>query len=283
MTMPDLHNFQVKRSNYKVHYVYLQHSLCSLHMIYRHSAFNHYDTICAAGPHHVKEIREIEAKYKLPRKNIVKLGYSKLDDLTNTAKKYPKSICGHTKNKKYKKILVAPSWGKEGIIESGLGEYIIKQLLNLGHEVVLRPHSQTIRFANEKLNKIKNQYKNNSSFTYEDSNVEQESLYKSDIMISDWSGVAIEYAFALNKPIIFCDVPRKVTNPYYLNIEIEPIEVLIRKQIGIIWNRKSSIEKAIKCCRKISKNNLHLLIDQYCFNLGSSDNIFVNNIKNFLN
>ena len=46
MTMPDLNNFQVKRSHHSVHYVYLQHSLASLHMIYRNGAFNHYDTIC---------------------------------------------------------------------------------------------------------------------------------------------------------------------------------------------------------------------------------------------
>ena len=35
------------------------------------------------------------------------------------------------------------------------------------------------------------------------------SLYQSDLMISDWSGVAFEYAFAFNKPVIFCDVPKK--------------------------------------------------------------------------
>jgi len=33
MTMPDLHQYQVKRSKHKVHYVYTQHSLVSLHMV----------------------------------------------------------------------------------------------------------------------------------------------------------------------------------------------------------------------------------------------------------
>ena len=40
MTMPDLHNYQIKRSSHKVHYVYVQHSLVSLHCIYRHGAFD---------------------------------------------------------------------------------------------------------------------------------------------------------------------------------------------------------------------------------------------------
>ena len=32
MTMPDLHNFQVKRSRHSVHYIFVQHSLVSFHM-----------------------------------------------------------------------------------------------------------------------------------------------------------------------------------------------------------------------------------------------------------
>ena len=60
MTMPDLENFQIKRSRYKVHYVYVQHALISLHMAYREHAFDHFDTVFCSGPHHVKEIRAIE-------------------------------------------------------------------------------------------------------------------------------------------------------------------------------------------------------------------------------
>ena len=34
-----------KKSKNKVHYVYIQHSLVSLHMAYREGAFDHYDYI----------------------------------------------------------------------------------------------------------------------------------------------------------------------------------------------------------------------------------------------
>ena len=86
-TMPDLHRYQLKRSCHNVHYIYVQHSLVSLHTIYRHGAFDHYDTICAAGPHHVKEIKAIEKKYALTKKNIIKLGYSRLDSLIKMSNK----------------------------------------------------------------------------------------------------------------------------------------------------------------------------------------------------
>lgn len=51
-------------------------------------------------------------------------------------------------------------------------------------------------------------------------------------MISDWSGVALEYAFGLQKPVIFIDLPRKVNNPDYQRLGLEPLEVSIRESIG---------------------------------------------------
>ena len=68
MTMPDLNCYQVKRSHHNVRYIYVQHSLVSLHMVYRHGAFDHYDIICCAGSHHKEEVRALEKKYNLPKK-----------------------------------------------------------------------------------------------------------------------------------------------------------------------------------------------------------------------
>ncbi len=279
MTMPDLDNFQVKRSMNNVHYIYVQHSLCSLHMIYRHQAFDNYDTICAAGPHHVSEIRKIEAKYNLPPKNVVEIGYSRLDSLLKTAKKCPEFHL--LKKNRNKTVLVAPSWGPKGLIESGLGKSLVQQLLDLGHEVVLRPHPQTIRFSNSKVNEIRKQHQDNSLFSFECSVAGQESLHRSDIMVSDWSGVALEYAFALKKPVIFCDVPKKVNNPNYRDIDNDPIEVLLRDNIGVIWDGLSPLKKSVEHCIQKSKNDLSLIADRYCFNMGYSDLVFVEYLKNF--
>tara|TARA_Y200000002_G_scaffold131739_1_gene108527 strand:+ start:10376 stop:11515 length:1140 start_codon:yes stop_codon:yes gene_type:complete len=269
MTMPDLQNFQIKRSQHKVHYLYVQHSLVSLHAIYRHGAFDHYDTICAAGPHHVEEIKAIELKYGLSKKNIIKLGYSRLDNLIKAKNYYSLNSKKHDT----KIILIAPSWGPNGIIESGLGKNLIHKLLGLGYKVILRPHPQTYKFAREKVNEIKNENQQNSLFTFEESISGQESLIKSDIMISDWSGVAIEYAFAFKKPIIFCDVPRKINNPNHQDIKIEPVEVSLREKIGVIWDGLSPIEKKLELCLQ-KETNLDSLIDKYCFNNGYSDEVF---------
>jgi len=87
MTMPDLHQYQVKRSKHKVHYVYIQHSLVSLHMVYREGAFDYYDTVFCAGPHHIQEIRAMEAVYNLSPKNLVEHGYGRLDAIIEEEKK----------------------------------------------------------------------------------------------------------------------------------------------------------------------------------------------------
>jgi hypothetical protein len=280
MTMPDLHKYQIKRSHHNVHYIYVQHSLSSLHSIYRHGAFDHYDTVCAAGPHHVEEIRAIEAKYDLPKKNIIELGYSRLDNLIETIKKNPNS--NNIKKQTHKKILVAPSWGPEGIIESGLGKNLIDQLLDLGHEVILRPHPRTIKFAKEKVTEIKNQHKDNPHLTFEENVSKQESFLQSDIMVSDWSGAAFEFALALNKPVIFCEVPRKINNTNYKDIEIEPFELSVREEIGVIWDGKSPIEEMVELCSQKRRGDLDILIDKYCFNQGYSDKIFVKILSELL-
>ena len=229
MTMPDLQQYQVKRSKHKVHYVYVQHSLVSLHMVYRKGAFDYFDTIFCAGPHHVKEIRAMEARYNLPPKHLVEHGYGRLDSIIEEAKKRPKKV---NISDKVKHILIAPSWGPEMTIESGIGKKIVDQLIEQGHRVTLRPHPQTVKFAKDKVDAIVKKYNDHPRFAYEANVAGQESLHESDIMISDWSGAALDYAFGLNKSVLFVDVPRKVNNPEYEVLGVEPFEVEIRTCIG---------------------------------------------------
>jgi hypothetical protein len=229
MTMPDLNQYQVKRSRNKVHYVYVQHSLVSFHMVYRAGAFDYFDSIFCAGPHHIEEIRAIEAKYNLPAKNLVEHGYSRLEAIISEAKLRPKK---ERSDDVPLHVLVAPSWGEQGTIESGIGERIIDHLVALSCQVTLRPHPQTIKLAWNKVNAILNKHDSNPLFSYEGNVAGQESLHESDVMIGDWSGAALDYAFGLNKPVLFIDVPRKVNNINYKEIDIEPFEVSIREKIG---------------------------------------------------
>lgn len=226
MTMPDLHQYQVKRSRHAVHYVYVQHSLVSLHMVYRKGAFDHYDTIFCAGPHHVDEMRALETEFNLRPRRLVEHGYGRLDTILEQAGRHrtKQAPAGSGRH-----ILIAPSWGPEGMIESGVGETIIGQLLQEQYRVTLRPHPQTLKFARHRINGILAQHGGSPLFSHEPDVAGLHSLYESDAMISDWSGVALEYIVALEKPVLFVDVPRKVNNPEYHRIAIEPLECRIRR------------------------------------------------------
>jgi len=235
MSMPDINCYQVKRSKLNVHYVYVQHSLVSLHMVYRTGAFDFYDTIFCAGPHHIEEMRAIEKARGLQNKNLVEHGYARLDSILDQAEsRFSAAAMSDAKSDDPLHVLIAPSWGADGTIESGLGKSIVTSLLSQGIKVTLRPHPQTLIFYRNQVDSIIETHKENSLFFYELNVAGQDSLHDSDIMVSDWSGAALEYAFGLKKPVLFVDVPRKVNNNDYQEIEIEPMEVGIRSKIGAI-------------------------------------------------
>jgi len=230
MTMPDLDTFHIKRSRYPVHYIYIFHNILSTHMVFRKGAYDNYDTIFCCGPHHQKEIKRTEELYSLPSKNLFNHGYGRIDSLLKALSS--KHRLSFQKNQK-PKILIAPSWGKNCILET-CGIDLIKLLVNGGYDVTVRPHPMTRRNNPKKLDQIKNLFKNKINFFFEENISSYKSLIESHIMISDWSGAALEFAFCMERPVLFIDVPRKVNNPEYERLEITPFEIHIRSEIGRI-------------------------------------------------
>jgi hypothetical protein len=275
MTMPDLNQFQVKRSKHKVHYIYVQHSLASLHMIYRKGAFDHYDTIFCAGPHHVKEIRAMEAKYNLPVKALVEHGYARFDSIIEEAASRGKS---KKEDLQPLHILIAPSWSDLGLIESGIAEKIVDLLMLGGFKVTLRPHPQTIKFAKNKIDIILKKHSNSMGFNYEDNVAGQDSLHDSDVMISDWSGAAFDYAYGLGKPVVFIDVPKKVNNMSYEEIGIDPIEVIERGAIGHVLHIEN-----IKNITELVTKTIPLRTVNPVFNPGTSSKVGAEKIMELIN
>jgi len=190
MTMPDLNLFHIKRSHNPVHYVYVFHSLVSTHMIYRFGAFDHYDSILCAGPHQVEEIRKQEKLYGLKPKKLVEAGYYRLEKLHEAYKKY-------NKEDKEITVLVAPTWGPTNLLEI-CGEELLETLLTEDYKVILRLHPETVK---------KHQFTNHNNVVLETSVVNMDSLVKADILITDWSGIGLKYAFGTERSVIFIDTP----------------------------------------------------------------------------
>ncbi len=229
MTMPDLQTYHIKRSPHGVHYVYLHHSLVSTHMVYRPAAFDHFDSMLCAGPHHVAETRVREKLQGLPAKTLVEHGYGRLDAILARGRAGPPARAADAPPE----VLVAPSWGDQGLIEQH-GDRVMEPLLAAGFRVTLRPHPRTRQFHGRVLDAIAARHAQHDNFRLDEDISGHDSLLAADLMVSDWSGAALEFAFGLERPVLFVDVPRKVQNPDYAALGIEPLEAQIRETLGEI-------------------------------------------------
>jgi len=281
MTMPDLNQFHIKRSLRGAEHIYIFHSIGSSFAFIRHGALFHYDTIFCVGPHHIKETRIQEKLYNLQEKKLVKFGYYRLEKVYNDYKKRPQ------KKSKYKaRILVAPSWGPDSILDT-CGSKLIRTLLEADYEVIVRPHPMTNLKNPIVLKSLNKEFKSFKNYIYEGDIASTDSFYESDVLISDWSGVIYEYAFGTERPVLFIDVPMKVVNPHYKKLNLEPIDVSIRKQLGIILklNEIQKIDSAItKLLNNPSKykNSIIKARNTFVYNFGTSSSVGAKYIYNRL-
>ena len=227
LTMLDLHNFHLKRSVHPVHYAYVFHSMGSTHMVDHADSYDHYDSLLCVGPHHVAELRRREELQGMKPKYLFAHGYPRLERLVAQA------AAEAPARSKTATALLAPTWGEQSILHV-CGEPLIAALLAAGIRVILRPHYQTTRLAPRVVEGLVARFGGDPAFRHVSRMEESASLHESDLLICDWSAMAIEYALSLGKPVLFVDVPPRVRNPRYAELGIEPMEMRIRRELGNI-------------------------------------------------
>ena len=227
MDMPDLDSFHIKRSKiFPVHYIYIFHSMFSVHSYLRKGAVDHYDTIFCVGEHHKREILETEKIYGLKPKKLVDYGFGRLDTLLRERNNFKKEKL-NTENL----IIIAPTYGDNNLLKI-CGVKLIETLLDSNFKVLLRPHFRTFKESEDVIRIIRDKFQNNNNFLLEEGIIKPEIFHSSRCMISDWSGISLEYAFIFERPIIYIDVPKKELNEEADKISLTPIEVSIREKIG---------------------------------------------------
>jgi len=264
MTMPDLGSYHIKRSKeFPVHYIYTFHSMNSTHMEFQKDAFDKFDSIFCVGQYQVQELRATEQLYNLKRKNLVECGYGLLDKLIKLRSSFPEKKNLLKNNKK--NILIAPSWGKQNLLES-MGVELVKILLDAGYHVTVRPHPMTAKKSPKTIRQIKEKFEKNTDFLLDTNTSSFEQLFSSYALITDWSGIGYEYAFVCERPVIYVDVPKKSHNKEYEKIGLVPFEISIRDKIGEV----------------ISVQNIETIPDRIEF-LYSNSNNFENKIQKIRN
>jgi CDP-glycerol glycerophosphotransferase (TagB/SpsB family) len=227
LTMMDLQNLQLKRSLHPVHYLYLFHSMGSTHLVDNENSFDHYDTLFCAGPHQVAEIRRREELRGLPAKELFDYGHPRLEQVIAQGREYLRPDSAGEPPV----ILVAPTWGDTSIFNT-CGEELIRVLLEAGYRVIMRPHYQSNRQTPEVIAAVRRPFEGHERFEYVDRQGETDSILRSDLLVCDWSAMALEYGMGLEKPVLFIDVPQRVRNPNWRELGIDPIEITMRAKLG---------------------------------------------------
>ena len=279
-TVPDLQTHHMKRSIIRddIEYIYVFHAPVSSMMQYKESAFDHFDTVFCIGPYHVSELRRREELASIGRRNLVKTGYGLYDELSDNYAGQLAREAASGADDRLPRILIAPSWQKSNILETHIDE-ILDELLGRGYKLTVRPHPQFVRLFPEHMDKLQRQYVEFISageLVFELDFSGNDSIFSSDIVITDWSGIAYEFTYCTSKPCIFINTPQKVMNPNYRDYDLEPMEITIRNKVGISIDPEDINEKLgttvelLLAGEVIKSDDIRELFDEYVFYPGRS-------------
>ena len=285
-TTPDLGKFNFTRSPYDVHYAYIFSSLVSAHMGFMHDAFDLYDSVLCLGPHQYNELKALERHYGLKQKEIVECGYGHLENIINAFDKESKNI---KKNQQDLQVVIAPTYGQNSLLEIDNGElcFSLFDILSKANiEVILRPHWMTINNNPSLISKITERQKSCKTFKMEKDLSSIDSLINSDILISDLSGVALEFAFGFLKPVVYIDIPIRSRNAEFSDINLPAFELELRSKTGQIISPEK-IADIPNIIKNLNNNNsfqkgLIELRDKSVFNLGASGKVGASYLSNLV-
>ena len=196
-TTPGLDVYQWKRSPNVKWYVHIPHAASEV-ILYRMFGLDYYDAVLLSGQYQAEDIRALEKLRSLPEKELVSVGIPYMDKMARRledagpAGDHPRTV------------LLAPSWGKSAIF-GVYGGRIIEVLLKTGYHVIVRPHPQSFTAEKELLEGLMAKYPASDRLEWNRDVDNFEVLRRSDILISDFSGVIFEFCLIYDKPVIYTD------------------------------------------------------------------------------
>jgi len=196
-TTPSLDVFQWKRSKDVDCYIHIMHAAKDITM-YRMYGTDHYDAFILSGELQVKQIRQMEEMRGIKPRDYEICGVPYLDEMKKRVENAD-AVPDHERT-----VLLAPSWGESGIL-SRFGGKFIDDLISTGYKIIVRPHPQSFVSEKEMLDKLMSQYSDTSKVEWNSDTDNFNVLMRSDVLISDYSGVMFEFAMVFDKPIIYTD------------------------------------------------------------------------------
>ena len=275
MTTPDLDKFYLKRSIMQkdVEYIYVPHDSMSVHMGFREGALDAFDTVFCAGPHTEREIRETEEVYGLPAKTLVQFGYPLVDKLIEAG---AAERASH-KSGGRREILIAPSWNEDNLLDSCIDD-LIGGLMCEDYHITVRPHPEYVKRYGARMNAIVERFadKVGEGLSFELDFSGNKSIYSADLLITDWSGISVEYCFATKRPAIFVNTKMKVLNPNWQKIPSTPVEISLRSIVGVAVEKEelsniSEIAADLFARGGEYEDTIERTLGEFLFNIGTAE------------
>ena len=204
-TTPGLEVYQWKRAPEAAWYVHIPHAASEI-VLYRMFGLDYYDAVLLSGKYQEEGIRELEALRSLPAKDIRIVGIPYMDAMADRLSRVGPAPA-HERT-----VLLAPSWGKSALF-GVYGGSIIDVLLKTGYHVIVRPHPQSFQSEKDLMDELMSKYPESAQLEWNRDTDNFEVLRRSDILVSDFSGVVFEFSLIYDKPVIYTD-PDIDLSPY---------------------------------------------------------------------
>ena len=196
-TTPGLDVYQWKRAKDVKWYVHALHAASDV-TAYRMFGIDYYDALLLSGEYQISQVRQLEKLRGLPEKEIELAGVPFLDSMKKRLDEAD-PLPPHPVT-----VLLAPTWGQSGIL-SRYGAKAIRALLETGYHVIVRPHPQSFSSEKEMLDRLMAEFPESEQLEWNRDNDNFEVLRRSDVMISDYSGVIFDYCLIFDRPVIYAD------------------------------------------------------------------------------
>ena len=246
-TTPGLDVYQWKRSRDVKYYVHIPHAVSDLSG-YRMFGLDYYDAVLLTGDYQYHQIRELERLRNLPEKELLTVGMTYMDTLKKRLENAPVLEAHPTT------VLLAPSWGINSIFNR-YGDKIFEELLKTGYNIVVRPHPQSYVSEKELIESLMAKFPDSDRIQWNRDNDNFDVLRKSDIIISDFSGVIFDFSLVFDKPVIYADTSFD-KSPYdscWLDEELWTFQILPYIGQQLTADNLENIKEVIDTCLSSTK------------------------------
>ncbi|MBO4687770.1 MAG: CDP-glycerol glycerophosphotransferase family protein [Clostridiales bacterium] len=244
-TTPGLNVYQWKRSKTVSWYVHIPHMAADIDS-YRMFGLVYYDAVLLSGQHQADRIRKLEKLRGTAEKELVFAGIPYMDKMKE---RLDQSGVRKQPNKE-PVVLLAPTWGKSGIL-SVYGDSIIEYLLRTPYKIIIRPHPQSFVSEKELMDHLMEKFPETDRLSWNRDADNFDVLNEADILISEFSGVLFDFSLVYDKPVIYTEPENFDSSPYdnaWLDEELWSFSVLPRIGRKLTRENLESIGALIEDC-----------------------------------